>query len=134
MLIFLTKDNTFYYVRNFTSCKPEVINYVDKKRGQPTCFKAIPAIHSYSCNLDILCGDNNGGLILIQENKEVKYFNKIPFTNEENRVEKIVLYLTGEYLALLLEGSVVVVLEANFSKILTRIETKIPSSGIKQLV
>lgn len=135
MLIFLTADNTFYYVRNFTSCKPEIINYLDKKRGKPTCFKAIPANHSYSNNLDILCGDPNGGLILIQESKEVKYFSKIPFTNEEiSRVEDIALSLTGEYLALLLEGSVVVVLEANFSKILTRIDLKITLSNIKQLV
>ena len=135
MLIFLTADNTFYYVRNFTSCKPEVINYLDKRRGRPTCFKAIPANHSYSSNLDILCGDPNGGLILIQESKDVKYFSKIPFTNEEiSRVENIALSVTGEFLALLLEGSVVVVLEANFSRILTRIDVKIPLSDIKQLV
>ena len=135
MLIFLTADNTFYYVRNFTSCKPEVINYLDKRRGRSTCFKAIPANHSYSSNLDILCGDPNGGLILIQESKDVKYFSKIPFTNEEiSRVENIALSVTGEFLALLLEGSVVVVLEANFSRILTRIDVKIPLSDIKQLV
>ena len=135
MLIFLTADNTFYYVRNFTSCKPEVINYLDKKRGRPTCFKAIPANHSFSSNLDILCGDMNGGLILIQESKEVKFFSKIPFTNEEiSRVEDIALSVTGEFLALLLEGSVVVVLEANFSRILTRIDVKIALTEIKQIV
>ena len=134
MLIFLTADNTFYYVRNFTSCKPEVINSFDKRR-RPTCFKAIPPNHSFSSNLDILCGDPNGGLILIQESKEVKFFSKIPFTNEEiSRVEHIALSVTGEFLALLLEGAVVVVLEANFSKILTRIDVKIPAGDIKQLV
>lgn len=135
MLIFLTADNTFYYVRNFTSCKPEVINYLDKRKGRPTCFKAIPSNHSFSSNLDILCGDPSGGLILIQESKEVKFFSKIPFTNEEiSRVEDIALSVSGEFLALLLEGSVVVVLEANFSKILTRIDVKIPLTDIKQLV
>lgn len=135
MLIFLTADNVFYYVRNFTSCKPEVINTIDKRRGRPTCFKAIPSNHSFSGNLDILCGDANGGLILVQESKEVKFFNKIPFANEEiSRVESIALSATGEFLALLLEGSIVIVLEANFSRILTRIDTSIPLADIKQLV
>mmetsp|Transcript_324 Transcript_324/g.338 ORF Transcript_324/g.338 Transcript_324/m.338 type:complete len:744 (+) Transcript_324:332-2563(+) len=127
MLIVLTQDNAFYYVRNLPNClsfKPELIGLLSI-RGSPTCFKAIPSAHSYSGNLDILCGHPDGGLVLLQEMKEVKGFSKIPFTNEEiNRVEEISLSATGEFLAILLEGGVVVKLNSNFSKFLGRTDSE----------
>ena len=123
MLIMLTNDNIFCYVRNISNCfsyRPEVIGNL-RIRNYPTCFKAIPPSHSYSGNLDILCGNPEGGLILLQENGTQKSFSQIPFTNEViNRVEDMALSVSGEYLALLLEGGVVIVLNSNFSKLMAR--------------
>lgn len=126
LLILLTRDNSFYYVRNLPNCisfRPELITELNL-RQKPLCFKTIPANSSYSSNLEILCGHPDGGLIIVPENDEVKRLVKIPFTNEEiSRVIDMALSADGTYLALYGDGGTVVVLHSNLSTFLGRSET-----------
>lgn len=126
MLIVLTRDNTFYHVRNIGSnsaFKPEQIAALGISKP-PTCFKTIPAEHSFSGNLEILCGHPDGGIIFALETREVKRQTKIPFTHEDiTRVEKIALSADGLFLALLLDNYKILVLQSNFSKSLGSLNT-----------
>jgi hypothetical protein len=120
MLVLMTRDLSFYYVRNLSSSlnyKPEEIIRLGLSRP-PTCFKTIPADHSYSSSLEIFCGHPETGLLIINcEQKTVRHHAKIPFLDERNcRIEDIALSASGEYLTLLLEGRNVVVLQSNLTQ------------------